>query len=98
MLCIIKYKAAAWPNSSTCRAHVVEMAFQLFLAVMQVLARLPWLRSLNVVACPLAAAPDYIAAVHRLVPSLQVPGRGNTDSCYLQPMSSWLGILASARP
>lgn len=60
-------------------------------AVMQVLARLPWLRSLNLVACPLAASPNYIAAVHRLVPSLQVPGqrenRPSGESCCLPSMS-----------
>jgi hypothetical protein len=40
----------------------------------QVLARLPWLRSLNLVANPLAAAPGYLAALHRLAPGLQVRG------------------------
>ena len=37
----------------------------------QVLARLPWLRSLNLVANPLAAAPGYLAALHSLAPGLQ---------------------------
>lgn len=61
---------------------------------MQVLARLPWLRSLNLVACPLAASPDYIAAVHRLVPSLQVIGQrreqNKGESCCLTSMFSCL--------
>ncbi|KAK9837119.1 hypothetical protein WJX81_004018 [Elliptochloris bilobata] len=39
---------------------------------LQVLARLPWLRSLNLVACPLASFPHYMATLHRLVPDLQV--------------------------
>ena len=60
-------RAEAPANSTQLSRQVSEPV-----ATVQVLARLLWLRSLNLVACPLAASPDYIAAVHRLVPSLQV--------------------------
>lgn len=68
-------------------------------ALMQVLARLPWLRSLNLVACPLAAAPDYIAALHRLVPSLQVSGRGRSDrGGVMLPIVTWNPLTAHQVP
>ena len=38
----------------------------------QVLAKLPWLRSLNLRGCPLASSQDYPGCVLRLLPSLEV--------------------------
>lgn len=39
---------------------------------MQVLAKLPWLRSLNLRGCSISARPGYPAAVLRLLPGLEV--------------------------
>ena len=44
----------------------------LWLHLTQVLAKLPWLRSLNMRGCPLASSPGYPGCVLRLLPSLEV--------------------------